>query len=296
MTFTLRAACFTAILACQAQAIVPSVKLNNGVDMPVIAFAAQVWHSDVCKSATTSALEAGFRFVWSSILVGADCQKSQGEAISASGIPRTELFLAGTVNTKGCSGLDSCYQRTKADAAEQFKSLKADTLDMLMLDYPASEKCDDIQGQWKAFEELYAAKLVRAISVSNFSPKQLECITSNKTATVPAVNQMPYSVGHGSDTVVSDNAKYGIVVQAYSPLGSGNLAHDPDCVKIGKAYGKSSAQVAFRWILQHKVTIATQSTSVQHLKEDLDIFDFKLSDSDMKVLDSRSGSLDRLIV
>merc|ERR1712151_1209087 len=113
---------------------------------------------------------------------------------------------------------------------------------------------------------------------SNFSPEQMQCISSNKTATVPAVNQMPYSVGHGSDSVISDNAKDKIVVQAYSPLGSGELAHDNDCAKIGKSYGKSSAQVALKWILQRNVTIATQSTSLQHLKDDLDIFDFKLSD------------------
>lgn len=266
-----------------------TVRLNNGVDMPVMAFAANVWDAGTCKSATSNALQAGFRFIWSSALIGQDCQSAQGAAISASGIARTDLFVAGTVNTQGCSGKDGCYQSTKSDAAAQFTTLGVKTLDMLMLDYPASADCDEINGQWKAFEELYAAKKVRVIAVSNFSPDQLKCITADKTATVPAVNQMPYSVGHGSDTVVADDAKFGVVVQAYSPLGSGELANDADCKKIGAAYNKSSAQVALKWILQRGVSIATQSTSLEHLKADMDIFDFKLSDADMKVLNSRSG-------
>jgi len=285
---------FGLLVSPTCQAIVPNVRLNNGVDMPVVAFAAQVWPSDTCKSATASALQAGFRFIWSSILVGQDCQSAQHDAITASGIARSQIFLAGTVNTQGCSGTDACYQNTKSDAAGQFQTLGSDTLDMLMLDYPASTDCDDIKGQWKAFEELYAAKKVRVLAVSNFSPEQLQCITANKTATVPAVNQMPYSVGHGSDPVVSDDAKSGVVVQAYSPLGSGSLADDSDCTRIGKPYHKSSAQVALKWILQRNVTIVTQSTNIAHLKGDLDLFDFKLSDADMKVLNSRSDRSNQL--
>jgi diketogulonate reductase-like aldo/keto reductase len=171
-------------------------------------------------------------------------------------------------------------------AEAQFQVLGVDTLDMIMLDYPSSSPgCDGVLGQWKAFEELYDAKRVRTVAVSNFNPAQLKCLSGHR---VPAVNQMPFSVGHGKDTVVSDDAKFNIVVQAYSPLGSGGLAHDDLCISIGKKYGKSSVQVALKWILQSKVTIATQSTSFDHLKSDVDLFDFALSDAEMSQLNAYS--------
>jgi diketogulonate reductase-like aldo/keto reductase len=264
-----------------------TVQLNNGVDMPVMSFAAQTWSSAVCKSATTDAISAGFRFIWSSALIGETCQEAQGEAIAASPVDRSDLFISGTVNTGSCSGFDTCNQQTGQEANAQFTILKQDTLDMLMLDYP-SRDCDGIAGQWKAFEDLYSAGKVRSIAVSNFDSDQLACLGAD--ATVPVVNQLHFSVG--SDVqVVEDNAKLGIVVQSYSPLDSGRLVHDEDCASVGTAHSKSAAQVAFKWILQHNGTVATQSTNIQHLQEDIDIFDFMLSDDEMNLLDGKSKAL-----
>merc|ERR1712195_278916 len=101
-------------------------------------------------------------------------------------------------------------------------------------------------GQWKAFEELYAAMQVRTIAVSNFSPEQLKCISSNASATIPSVNQMPYSIGHGSDTVVADDGALGVFVQTYSPL-STVAPSDPLLTKIAASHKKSWAQVALKW-------------------------------------------------
>jgi len=266
----------------------PSVQLNNGVDMPVMSFAAQVWSDDVCKSATSDAMTAGFRFIWSSALIGTSCQVAQGEAIAASELDRSELFISGTVNTGSCSGLDNCYEQTLKEGQEQFTILGLDMLDMLMLDYPA-QSCDGVAGQWKAFEELYAAGHVRTIALSNFDSDQLNCLQGS---IVPSVNQLHFSVGgEGSGTMVEDNAKLGIVVQSYSPLDSGRLIRDEDCKNIGSAHGKSSAQVAFKWILQRGATVATESTSLKHLQEDLEIFDFMLTDDEMEQLSSKSNSL-----
>lgn len=273
-------------VAAGAPAGVPAALLNNGVRMPKVAFAAQLWDPDTCESATKSAFAAGFRFIWSSALIGNDCQAAQAKAIKASGIARQELFIGGTANTQGCSSEDDCYQQTKTAAEGQFAVLGEAVLDMLMLDYPASDDCDSINGQWRAFEEFYAAKKTRTIAVSNFDLKQLACLHGK---TVPVVNQMSYSVGHGSDSVVADDEKLGVVVQAYSPLGSGGLATDPLCVSIGKAHSKSGAQVALRWIIQRNATIATQSTNEDHLKADLDIFDFELTDDEMAKLNAHSS-------
>lgn len=272
-----------------------TVRLNNGIDMPSLAFAAQVWGADTCTDATSKALEAGFRFVWSSVLVGSSCQAAQGDAIRASSVDRSELFIAGTVNSGGCSDLENCYEQTMSGADEQFTTLGFDELDMMMLDYPSYSGCDAIEGQWKAFEELYANKRVRTIAVSNFSPDQIECITSNSSATVPAVNQLHYSVGDAG-SMIEDNAKYGIVVQSYSPLNSGSLIYDDDCKTIGAKYGKSAAQIALKWILQTNGTVATQSTSLEHLQEDVDLFDFELSDEDLATLNSKFVQTAQLVV
>merc|ERR1711920_441824 len=116
------------------------------------------------------------------------------------------------------------------------------------------------------------------------------CLFANASATPPAVNQLQYSVGHGEDTAVADNAKLGVVVQAYSPLGNGALAHDKLCTQIGSMHNKTSAQVALKWILQRNATVATQSTNLKHLVGDLDLFDFTLSPSEMSQLNGHSPS------
>lgn len=265
-----------------------TVKLNNGVEMPILAFGAQVWPDDTCKTATSAALTAGFRFVWSSMLIGDSCQKAQWDAIQSSSVPLAQIFVAGTINSGSCSDGDSCYTQTKSGAESQMQILAKSPLDMLMLDFPSNAQgCDGVVGQWKALEEIYAAKRVRTIAVSNFSPEQLKClISANSSATIPSVNQVSYSVGHGSDTVVADDGAFGTFVQAYSPLESGMLASDPLLIKIGATHKKSAVQVAFKWIAQRNVTINTQSTSLAHLQEDLAIFDFTLSDDDMAQLNA----------
>eukprot|EP00756_Hemistasia_phaeocysticola_P010838 Hpha_TRINITY_DN15055_c4_g7::TRINITY_DN15055_c4_g7_i1::g.126244::m.126244 len=267
----------------------PTVPLNNGVDMPIMAFGAQVWDDNTCQQATADALQAGFRFVWSSMLIGQSCQQRQAVAIHASGIPRSELFIAGTVNTAACSGETECYSQTQSYALQQFQILNVSTLDQLMLDYPASSGgCPSLLGQWRAFQELYNQKKVRSIAVSNFAVDQLECVIANGTNVVPTVNQVQYSVGHGADTAVADNAKLGVVLQAYSPLNHGSLVTDPDCVKIGQAHNKTSAQVALRWIVQRNSTICTEATDIKYLQQDTDIFDFTLSPAEMQTLNAKS--------
>merc|ERR1711865_802181 len=149
-------------------------------------------------------------------------------------------IIVGTVNSGDCSDEASCYTETKSAAEAQFTTLNVTTLDMLMLDYPSSAGCDGITGQWKAFSELYTAGKVRTIAVSNFEGDQLDCVTKDPKGVKPTVNQLSYSVGMALDP---DNAKYGIVEQAYSPLGSGGLASDPLLQGIGKTHSKTAAQV-----------------------------------------------------
>jgi diketogulonate reductase-like aldo/keto reductase len=271
-----------------------SIRLNNGVDMPVMAVGASLgWDAETCKSATSFAFQAGFRNLWSSILEGEDCQKAQAEAIAESGIARSELFIAATACSNAeasfkqcgvCNDVESCYQQTKASAEGQFDLLGVDTLDMLFLDKPTEGGCDNILGQWRALEELYAAGRVRALAVDNFGQEQMQCILNSKNSTVPTLTMSKFAVGHGHDTVVEDNAKHNITVFSFSPLGDGALVSDELCESIGAKYGKSAVQVALKWVLQRGATLVTQSTKLSHLQGDVDIFDFTLSDDDMTQL------------
>jgi len=279
-----------ALVRAASGAVAPSVKLNNGVEMPLLSYGANLYPALTCRHATTWALQNGFRFIWSSEIVGEPCQKAQWEAIVASGLPRSEIFVAGTVNTMECRDLEACYQQTKAGAEKQFGMLGSAQLDMLMLDYPSSVGCVGIQGQWKALEELYAAKRVRTIAVSNFKRPQLQCIADIPGATMPSVNQMRYNVGYGSSNLLSENQRFGVVLQAYSPLGAGEVLRDPALIEIGQAIGRSPAQVALRWLVQQGVGVNVASTDFQHLREDASIFDFELSPAEMARLGERADA------
>jgi diketogulonate reductase-like aldo/keto reductase len=164
-----------------------------------------------------------------------------------------------------------------------------DYLDQIMLDYPGPN-CSSIQGQWKSFEEMHEHGLTKSLSVSNFSPAQLDCIS--KVATVkPVVNQLPYSVAYHPGDSVSENNKRGILVQAWAPLGGSlggrfNSSLKGECAKIGQRYSKSIAQVALRWIIQTGVCFTTQIKSSDHFKENLGIFYFELTPEETHTLSS----------
>lgn len=150
-----------------------------------------------------------------------------------------------------------------------------------MLDYPGPNK-ESINGQWQAFEEMKSKdKTVDDLAVSNFSESQLDAILTNPEATKPTVNQLPFSVANHPDGIIDYNAKRDILVQSWSPLSRvlpryGNILAD-----IGKRNGKSAAQVGLRWIIQSGAAFSTQSKKKEHFEEDLNVFDFALSDDEM---------------
>ena len=149
-----------------------------------------------------------------------------------------------------------------------------------MLDYPGPNG-ESIRGQWQAFEEMNKDKTVDDLAVSNFSESQLDAILTNPEATKPTVNQLPFSVAYHPDGIIEYNAKRDILVQSWSPLSRvlpryGNILAD-----IGKRNGKSAAQVGLRWIIQSGAAFSTQTKKKEHFEEDLNVFDFVLSDDEM---------------
>jgi 2,5-diketo-D-gluconate reductase A len=160
------------------------------------------------------------------------------------------------------------------------------------LDYPGpSDAC--IRGQWRAFEEMKAAGLVRSLAVSNFSPRQLDVLCSPRGATKPAVNQLPLCVGYHDSGIIAANSRRGVHVQAWSPLGNGRLTrYSRDeaeikglCTTIGAKYGKSAYQVALRWLTQVGASYTVEARSAKHFQENLSIFDFELSAEDLAALE-----------
>ena len=276
----------------------PITQLSDGSNFPLASFGLQIYDDATAYRLTTTALQAGYRNFFASVLAGN--QRGFAQAVMDSGIPREELYICGSVVSNRVQGFESALRATekgwKANM-NAFSAGKIDYLDQIMLDYPGSD-CDSIRGQWAAFEDMYEQKLVKSLSVSNFSPSQLDCILLNpQTKVKPVVNQLPYSVayhpGATPTSAIEENRKRGILVQAWSPLGyslGGRFSAKikDQCAQIGKKYKKSWAQVALRWILQNGASFTVQSKNKDHFAEDLDIFDFTLTEEEMKRIDQLS--------
>ena len=216
------------------------------------------------------------------------------------GIPREDLFICGSVISNRASGFRAAKEETTAGwkrNLDAFAVGNIDYVDQIMLDYPGPD-APSIQGQWSSFQEIYDQKLTRSLSLSNFDSAQLDCILQAKPTdqfeykVPPLVNQLPYSVAyHPGNPIVENTQKRNILVQAWAPLGGSLMGRFTSsmkgkCAQIGKKYNKSFAQVALRWIVQTGASFTTQSQNKQHFQEDLNIFDFELSEEDMQVLSS----------
>jgi len=194
------------------------------------------------------------------------------------------MVLSNRVN-----GEDASYKKTKQGCLENMQAMSVggiDHLDMIMLDYPGPN-AESVIGQWKAFEEMKAIdKTVDDLAVSNFSPGQLDAILSNPEATKPTVNQLPFSVANHPEGMIEYNTKRGILVQSWSPLSRVLPRYGTQLAEIGKRHGKTAAQVGLRWIVQNGAAFSTQSKSKKHFEEDLNVFDFSLSDDEMAKITS----------
>lgn len=284
-----------------------TVKLNNGVVMPLVALGTWQYSSSTAEDAVTKAFAAGFTHVDTAKQYGNAV--GVGKALKASGKKREDYFL--TTKTYGCykSSSDSCYDQTMSDFESHLADLGVDYVDMVLLHWPSvysskrpgrhsgscsASVCSKNQGQWRAYEELYKQGKARAIGVSNYCASCLDCLLSNAEV-VPAVNQIEWHVGMGSDPagVASYTREKGILPQAYSPLASGSLPSDSSLAAIGESYSKSAAQVALKWLVDKGVPLATKSDSAKYLAQDIDMFSWELSEDHMADLDGKTQSSDK---
>lgn len=259
------------------------VKLNNGVEMPLISFGVYQIPKEDTKRCVLDAIKSGYR--------GIDTAQSYfnesevGDAIVECGVPREELFITTKVWIDHYG-----YEECKASVEESLRKLKTDYLDLCLLHQPFS----DYYGAYRALEELYVEGKIKAIGVSNFYPDRLTDICMFDRKVIPAVNQVEVNPYNAQWFAQENMEKYGVKMEAWAPFGEGrnNLFTNETLVSIGKKYNKSSAQVMLRWLIQRGVIVACKSTHIERMQENINVFDFELTEEDMnsiKTLDTSNS-------
>lgn len=251
------------------------VKLNNGVEMPILNFGVYQIPQSETKQAVLNAIKIGYR--------GIDTaqsyfnEKEVGDAVKECGLPREELFITTKVWIDNYG-----YEKCKKSINESLKKLQTDYIDLVLLHQPFS----DYYGAYRALEELYTEKKIRAIGVSNFYADRLADICLFERKVIPAINQIetnPINARFGDQEVAE---KYGTHIMAWAPFGEGknNMFKNQTLTSIGNKYNKTAAQVILRWLIQRGVIIACKSVHEERMKQNFEVFDFKLTDEDMRVI------------
>lgn len=259
-------------------------KLSNGVEIPCVGFGTwQTPDGETAVKAVAAALEAGYLHI--DTAEGYGNESSIGEALSASGIDRKKLFITSKLKNDYRG-----YDMTVKAFEQTLKDLQTDYLDLFLIHWPNPLKYRDEWQRhnaetWKAFEDLYKAGKIRAIGVSNFHKRHLDEL--EKTAEImPMVNQIRLCPGCTQDEVVENSRARGILLEAYSPLGTGKIFEVPEMIALSEKYNRSIAQICIRWSLQNGWLPLPKSVTPSRIAENTKVFDFTLSDDDVKLIAS----------
>ena len=265
---------FGALNAAQKGNTIPTVKLNNGIPMPMVGFGTNTLGGDICVRSVSDAISVGYRLIDTAKVYGNE--EFVGAGIKKSGIKREELFITSKLWVD-----DSGYENAKKAFQTTIDKLGVEYLDLYLIHRPRG----DVKGSWKAMEELYTQGKIKAIGVSNFNPDQLaELMAYAKIK--PVINQVETHVFFQEHIIYEDLKKKGVQMEAWSPFAAGRngIFSNETLAGIGKKHNKSIAQVCLRWHHQRGVVVIPRSTQKAHMIENLNIFDFKLDESDMKTI------------
>lgn len=257
--------------------------LKNGYNIPCIGYGTwQITDGEVAVKAIKEAIKMGYRHIDTAAVYGNEA--SVGRAIKESGVRREELFITSKVwNT------ERGYEKALAAFEVTLKKLQLDYLDLYLIHWPASpsrfENADELNlGTWKALTELYKAGRIKAIGVSNFLPHHLEPLV--KTEIIPMVNQIEFHPGYIQAEAVEYCKGYGILVEAWSPLGRGAALNNETLKKMAAKYNKSVAQLCIRWCLQNGVLPLPKSVTPERILENTNVFDFEILRADMETINA----------
>lgn len=251
------------------------VELNNGVKMPILGYGVfQIPDLEECERCVLEAINVGYRLIDTAQAYGNE--EAVGNAIMKCGVSREEVFITTKVWIANAG-----YEKAKASLIASLEKMQLEYLDLVLIHQPFG----DYYGTYRAMEELYKAGKIKAIGTSNFYPDRLiDLIKFNEI--VPAVNQVETHPFNQQVKAMEVMKKYGVQIQAWAPFAEGknNLFTNETLCVVGGKYGKSSAQVALRFLIQSGVSVLPKSVRKERMVENFDVFDFELSEVDMEII------------
>lgn len=257
--------------------------LNNGTKMPVEGFGVfQIPDADQCEEVTYNAIKTGYRLIDTAAAymneeaVGKAIQRAIADGLTT----RDELFITTKIWVQDMVNEDTAYEAIKTS----LKKLDLEYVDLILI----HQAMKDYFAAYRGMERAYKEGLVKAIGVANFFPNVLANLCEN-VEVIPAVNQVELHPFFTQEAAIENMKAYGVVPQAWGPLAEGKhgIFTDPDLTAIGKKYGKSAAQVALKWNAQRGVSIIPKSVHVERMKQNIDIWDFELTDEEMNTVASK---------
>ena len=257
--------------------------LNNGVKVPCIAFGTYKAAEGNSADIIAAAIDEGYRYFDTASFYATE--EYLAEAIQKSGLPREDFFIA-TKLWKEEMG----YEETLAAFERSSKRLNTDYIDLYLIHWPKPTHDYENWKQlnidtWKALEKLYKEGKVRAIGVSNFLPHHLDNIFEN-CEIKPMVDQIEYHPGYTQEATVQYCKQHDILVQAWSPIARGRILQDVTLIEMAEKYSVSVAKLALRFCIQNEVLPLPKASSKERMRENMDLFDFEISDEDMKRLNT----------
>ena len=251
-----------------------TVKLNNGVEMPVLGYGVYQVTPEECERCVADALSVGYRSIDTAQAYANE--EGVGNAVKKSGIARKEVFITTKVWISNAG-----YERAKASIDESLRKLQSDYVDLLLIHQPFN----DYYGTYRAMEEAYKAGKARAIGLSNFYPDRFvdlaECCEIK-----PMVNQVETHVFNQQTEPQKIMERYGTRIMSWGPFAEGrnDFFTNATLQEIGKEYGKSVAQIALRYLIQRDIIVIPKSTHKERMIENFNVFDFALTPDDMAAI------------
>lgn len=250
------------------------VTLNNGIKMPILGYGVYQVTNDECERCVLDAIDVGYRHIDTAQAYGNE--EAVGNAVKKCGVPREELFLTTKVWVS-----NGGYEKAKESLKESLRKLQTEYIDLVLIHQPFN----DYYGTYRAMEEAYKEGWIRAIGVSNFYPDRLVDLC-RFVEVVPAINQVETHVFQQQKKAHEYMEKYGVQHESWGPFAEGrkDFFTNPVLTEIGAKYGKSSAQAALRFLVQSNVVVIPKSTHKERMAQNIDVFDFTLSDADMEAI------------